>query len=350
MESVILGTGMFVPPNRVDNEALSRVMDTSDPWIRQRTGIVTRHFADPNTATSDLAAPAARQAVEGAGLALTEVDYVVFATMTPDFYFPGSGPLLARKLGLATVPCLDIRQQCTGFVYGLQVADALLRAGQAHRVLLVGAEVHSSLMPWHSWDVVLGRSERTVPEAEYRWNTRFRDRTVLFGDGAGALVLGQGGGEKGLVDVLVHTDGRFADRLWVNGGGSASRPYFNASMQADGRSVPIVEGREVFRLAVTLMPEVVLEVLRRNRCTLDRVDLLIMHQANLRINEAVQRRLGLPDDRVYNNIDRYGNTTAATIPIALHEALAGGRIGPGSLVCLVALGSGLHWGAALYRF
>jgi len=350
MGNVILGTGMYIPPNRVDNEALSRVMDTSDAWIRQRTGIVTRHFADPGTATSDLAVPAARQAVEAAGLTVTEIDYVVFATMTPDFYFPGSGALLGCKLGLARVPCLDIRQQCSGFVYGLQVADALIRAGQAQRVLLVGAEVHSCLMPWHSWDVILGRSERTVPETELQWNTRFRDRTVLFGDGAGALVLGQGDGSRGLMDVLVCTDGGYADRLWVNGGGSASRPYFNASMHADGRSVPIVEGREVFRLAVTLMPEVVLEILRRNGHTLDQLDLLVMHQANLRINEAVQKRLGLPDDRVYNNIDRYGNTTAATIPIALHEAMACGRVGTGSLVCLVALGSGLHWGAALYRF
>jgi len=276
---------------------------------------------------------------------------VVFATMTPDFYFPGAGAVFAGKLGLRRVPCLDIRQQCAGFVYGLQVTDALIRSGQARRVLLVGAEVHSSLMPWQSWDLVFGAAEHEVAPEEYARNTATRDRTVLFGDGAGAAVLtADETGSRGVVDTLLHTDGTLADRLWVDAGGSAFRPYFQPSMHESGRTVPIVEGREVFRLAVTLMPEVMLEILRRNGIGLDDVALTIFHQANLRINEAVQKRLGLPAERVYNNIQRYGNTTAATIPIALHEAIEQGLVKRGDLLCFVGLGSGLNWGAALYRY
>jgi 3-oxoacyl-[acyl-carrier-protein] synthase-3 len=350
MRTMILGTGMYVPPNVVDNHRVSTLMDTSDEWIRQRTGIVTRRFADPDQATSDVAVPAAAQALERSGLDGDEVDYVVFATMTPDVYFPGSGSIFQRKLGLSSpVPCLDIRQQCAGFLYGMQVADALIRSGQCRTVLLVGAEVHDGFMPW-SWDVVLGRSERPVSEREYEWNTRFRDRTVLFGDGAGAFVLAAGEeDDRGLLDVAVHTDGRYAEAMCVHGGGSAFKPYFEPSMFERGDTIPVVEGREVFKLAVTRMPESVQEILGRTGHRLEDLDLLVMHQANLRINEAVQKRLGLGDDKVFNNIQRYGNTTAATLPIAFHEALAERDLGPGSLVCFVALGSGLNWGAALYR-
>jgi 3-oxoacyl-[acyl-carrier-protein] synthase III len=351
MRAVIQGTGMHVPPTVVDNHRLGRLMDTSDEWIQQRTGIVTRHYADPGVGTSDLAVPAARQALERAGVAAEDLDYVVFATMTPDYYFPGSGAVFAGKLGLKRVPCLDIRQQCAGFVYGLQVTDALIRSGQYRTVLLIGAEVHCGFMPWKSWDVVMGKSDRTISAEEYAWNTSFRDRTVLFGDGAGAVVVsGAEDGSRGIVDIIVHTDGTLADRLWVNAGGSAGRPYFDPSMYEDGRTVPIVEGREVFRLAVTLMPEVMRAILARNGLTFDDVALTIFHQANLRINEAVQKRLGLSDERVYNNIQRFGNTTAATIPIALHELIEQGRVKRGDLLCFVGLGSGLNWGAVLYRY
>ena len=351
MRAVIQGTGMYVPPNVVDNHRLGRIMGTSDEWIQQRTGIVTRHLADAGVGTSDLAVPAARQAIERAGLTPDDIDYVVFATMTPDFYFPGSGAVFAGKVGLKRVPCLDIRQQCAGFVYGLQVTDALIRSGQYRNVLLIGAEVHCGFMPWRSWDLVFGAADHPVDAEEYARNTSTRDRTVLFGDGAGAVVVtGADGEERGVVDVLLHTDGTLADRLWVNAGGSVGRPYFDPSMYEDGRIVPIVQGREVFRLAVTLMPEVMLAILKRNGMTLDDVALTIFHQANLRINESVQKRLGLPDDRVFNNIQKYGNTTAATIPIALHEAIEQGRVKRGDLLCFVGLGSGLNWGAVLYRY
>jgi 3-oxoacyl-[acyl-carrier-protein] synthase-3 len=352
MRSVITGSGMHVPPKIVTNDDLARIMDTSDEWIQVRTGISERRFAAEDEATSDLAAVAAGEAMEGAGLTPGDIDYVVLATMTPDYFFPGSAPFLQRKLGLSHVPCLDIRQQCAGFIYGLQLADAIIRSGQHRRLLVVGAEVHSCLQPWArtSWDVALGHAEGPVPEEEYEWNTQFRDRTVLFGDGAGAMVVEAADDDgRGIVDCLIHTDGSEAERLWTKASGSAFRPYISREMIDSGDITPIVEGRKVYALAVTSMPAVTVSLLERNGLSVDDLDLLIMHQANLRINEGVQKRLGLPDDKVFNNIQKYGNTTAGTIPIAYHEARQQGRIKPGDLVCFVGLGSGLNWGAVLYR-
>jgi len=350
MRAVLRGTGMHVPANVVDNDRLSRLMDTTDDWIRRRTGIVSRRYARMKEATSDLAVPAAEQAIAEAGIDKGDLDYVVFATMTPDFYMPGSGTVFQRKLGLTRVPCLDIRQQCSGFLYGLQVTDALIRSGQYRNVLLVGADVHAGFMPYRSWDVALGESDRPVPDEERAWTTRFRDRVVLFGDGAGAFMMTADEGDgAGIEDVLVHADGNLVDRLWVKGGGSAFRPYFDPAMYESGDTVPIVEGREVYKVAVTLMPEAVETILKRNGYGKDDLKLLIMHQANLRINEAVQKRLGLADEKVYNNIDRYGNTTSATLPMAFHEARTARGLQSGDLVGFVALGSGLTWGAALYR-
>ncbi len=350
LRTVFKGSGIYVPPNRVDNQMLSNLMETSDEWIRKRTGIVTRYYADQDQASSDLAVPAARMALERAGMEPEEIEYVVFATMTPDYYFPGSGPIFQDKMGLPHVPCLDIRQQCSGFLYGLQVADALLRSRQYRNVLVVGSEVHGCFMPWESWDVALGHSTRKVDDDEYARNTLFRDRTVLFGDAAGAFVLTvEEGNSRGLEDIAVHADGAAAQKMWVPGGGSSFRPYFSPEMFERGDTVPVVEGREVFRTAVTLMPEAVESILNKNDYTIEDIDLLIMHQANLRINEAVQKRLGLPDEKVYNNIQEYGNTTSATLPLTYHEADEAKLLGPGRLVCFVALGGGLTWGAALYR-
>ena len=353
MRSLISGTGMYIPPTTVDNDALSRVMDTSDEWIRVRTGIAQRHYASPDQASSDLAVPAARHAIENAGLEVSDIDYLIFATMTPDYYFPGSAPLLQRKLGLEQIPCLDIRQQCAGFVYALQLADALVRSGQYRRILVVGAETHASLIPWDAatWQVVLGEADGPLPAEEYERNTATRDRVVLFGDGAGAVVVEPTDqADRGVLDCLIHTNGNEAERLWTKAGGSAFRPYFHPAMYHSGDVTPIVEGRKVYALAVTFMPEVTERILERNGYSIDDVDLVIMHQANLRINEGVQKRLGLPDDKVFNNIERYGNTTAATIPIAFHEARQQGRVKDGDLVCFVGLGSGLNWGAILYRY
>ncbi len=346
MRTVFSGTGMYVPPNVVPNARLSRVMDTSDEWIRQRTGIEERRFASPGLGTSDMAVPAAEAAVRDAGIDKAEIDYVVFATMTPDHYFPGAGSEFQGKFGLDRVPVLDIRQQCAGFLYGMQVADALIRCGQRRTVLVVGAEVHAGFMPW-DWDAVLG--DATVSEADFQANTEVRDRTVIFGDGAGAFVLrGEAGGDRGLIDVTVFTDGRNWDKMHTPSAGSAYRPYIPDTSNRLDR-VPIVKGREVFRVASTLMPEAMLAILERNGLGIGDLDLLVMHQANLRINEMVQGKLGLPDDKVYNNIQKYGNTTAATLPMAFHEARTARDLKPGSLVGFVALGSGLNWGAALYR-
>jgi len=344
---------MFVPDGVVTNDRMSLLMDTGDEWIRQRTGIQERRYARKGTSSSDLGLEAARRALDDAGLEPRDVDFIVFATMTPDHYFPGNGGLLARKLGLTTTHALDVRMQCAGFLSGLQVADAFIRSGAYRRILLVGAECHASLYPWTDaeWAVMFGDSEGPVSPEAYAWGTKQRDRAVIFGDGGGAFVLeaNESGDGRGFLGFEMHTDGRHWDKLYVPGGGSASFPYFSPEMFAADGTVPIVEGRQVFRLATTMMPEIVREVLAKHGLSIDDLDMLLMHQANLRINEAVQKHLDLPDEKVFNNIQRYGNTTAATLPLVFHEAKQAGRIGPGSLVCFTALGAGLHWGAGLVK-
>jgi 3-oxoacyl-[acyl-carrier-protein] synthase-3 len=344
---------MFVPDGVVTNDRLSRLMDTTDGWIRQRTGIEERRFARRGQSSSVLGVEAARRALADAGLEPAEIDLIIFATMTPDHYFPGNGGLLAAALGLETTHAIDIRMQCAGFLSGMQVADAFIRSGAARRILLVGAECHASLFPWSEaeWAVLFGESEGPVSEQARAWGTAQRDRAVIFGDGAGAFVLeaNDSGDGRGFQGFLMRTDGREWDKLYVPGGGSASFPYFSPEMYEDNRTVPVVEGRLVFRLATTAMPAIVREILESQGRGLDELSLLLMHQANLRINEAVQKHLNLPDERVHNNIQRYGNTTAATLPLVFHEAKAAGKVRPGGLVAFTALGAGLHWGAGLMR-
>ncbi|HQR47135.1 MAG TPA: 3-oxoacyl-[acyl-carrier-protein] synthase III C-terminal domain-containing protein, partial [Thermoanaerobaculia bacterium] len=347
--TVIRGSGMYVPPQVVTNAMMSRIMDTSDEWIVPRTGIRERRFTAPGVGSAEIGAEAARAALADAGLAAEEIDLIVFATMTPDHYFPGNGGLLADRLGLKTTHALDIRMQCAGFLSGLQTADAFIRSGMYDRILLVGAEVHSGLMPWPPsvWDVMLGVTPGPCDPAWYAKATSLRDRAVLFGDGAGAFVLeaNESGDGRGLLSFAMYTDGAHWDKLHVPGVGCKYRPYVSHEMVEKLEAVPIVEGRQVFRLAANLMPAAVLEVLKAHGKTLEDLDLLLMHQANLRINEAAQKVLGLPDAKVFNNIEKYGNTTAATLPMAFHEARLAGRIRPGSLVGFTALGAGLHWGA-----
>lgn len=348
----ILGSGFVTGQNCVKNEAVAKICETSDEWIRERTGIEQRYFVDEGTATSDLGVGAAKKALADAGVSTDEIDYVVFATMTPDYYFPGCGSLLQSKLGLRNVPALDIRQQCSGFVYGLQVCDALVKAGAARRLLFVGAEVHSGFMPWskQAWDVVTGKSDAAIPREEYDFNTKFRDRTLLFGDAAGALVIGpRDEPGKGALGFVIQSDGSKAESLYVPSAGFAYRPYFDETHVREGRFVPSMDGRAVFKMAVTKMPEAVRAVCERVGVTVADIDMLIPHQANLRISDAVQKALGLPDSRVYNNIQRYGNTTAATIPIAYDECRKLGLVKPGDLVCFAGMGAGFHWGAALMR-
>ena len=349
MRTQIIGSGFVTGEHLVTNDQLARIMDTSDAWIRERSGVESRYYVEGGTATSDLGLGAAKKALEDAGVAKEEIDYIVFATMTPDHYFPGCGGILQQKLGIGHVPALDIRQQCTGFIYGLQVSDALIKAGEARTLLLVGAEVHTGFMPWTNWDYLFGRSDEAPSEEEKALITRFRDRTVLFGDAAGAVVLRAVEGERGILGFQVHSDGANVKDLYVPGVGFSHRPFVDHAQVQEWRHVPEMNGRAVFKLAVSRMPQVVRELCAKQHMTVGDIDLLIAHQANLRINEAVQKALGLPDDRVYNNIQKYGNTTAATIPIALDECRKSGRIQPGKMVCFVGLGSGFHWGAALMR-
>ena len=350
MKSVITGTGIGVPPHVVRNEALSRLMDTSDEWIRVRSGIQERHYAEPGQGSTDLGVIAATQALADAGLVPHDIDAVIFATMTPDHVLPGNGPLLQTAMGLRDIPTFDIRQQCSGFLYGLELADLLLQSGRYRRVLLVGAEVHSPFMPWHlGWDTLIGRETRAITEAERAENTLSRDRTVLFGDGAGAVVIEARDGAAGLGPIRLHTDGSGAGVLTMLGASFKRRPFVSHEQINNGDTLPIMLGKEVFRSAVTLMPQAVREVCQAGGLAVEDLDLVLVHQANLRIIEGVQKALGLPPERVPHNIERYGNTTAATLPILFHEIRAAGTIRPGMNLVFTALGSGLHWGAALYR-
>jgi len=348
MGTIVIGSGMSLGEHCVPNDALARVCDTTDEWIRERTGIGERYYVASGTATSDLAVRAARGALEDAGLAPDDIDYLIVATMTPDYYFPGTATIVQAKLGLPQVPALDIRQQCTGFIHGLQLADSLLRSGACKRLLLIGAEVHSGFMPFDV-DVAIGTSSRVPDAAERAHATRFRDRTVLFGDAAAAVVLtrDQDGG-RDVIATCLHSDGTQADRLYVPSG-FAFRPYITEQMVRESRHVPEMDGHRVFKAAATRLPEVVRELLTKTGHSLDDVKLVLAHQANLRICEVVQHALAIPDERVYNNIERYGNTTAATIPILWHECRRAGRIKPGDLLCLVGFGAGYVWGATLLR-
>ena len=350
--AVLAGTGICVPPLEVDNPMLSRIIETSDDWVRERSGIVTRYYVERGVASSDLGAEAARAALADAGIGVEEVDYLLCATMTPDHYVPGTGTLVQQKLGLRPLPALDIRQQCAGFAYGLQVVDALIRGGAARTVLLVGTDVHTSLMPFsdRTFEVLHGRDPGPLSDEDFQWNSKFRHLLVLFGDAAGAMVFrAQEDDGRGILASALYGDGNHRDILYVPGGGSARRPFVSCEMIQAADTVPVMDGKSVLKLAVTRMPEVTQEVLQRCGYTMKDLDLLIMHQANLRINEKAQQIMGLPDSKVHNNIQKYGNTTSATLPLAFHEARQLGKAPEGALVAFAALGAGLHWGAVLMR-
>ncbi|HWW59939.1 MAG TPA: 3-oxoacyl-[acyl-carrier-protein] synthase III C-terminal domain-containing protein [Thermoanaerobaculia bacterium] len=350
MRSVIISSGIGVPKNVVTNDALAKIMDTSDEWIRARSGVEQRHYADDGEGSAELGMIAAKNALAAAEKTPADIDALVFATMTPNFYFPGNGPLVQAKMGFGEIPTFDIRQQCSGFLYGLDLADSLIQSGKYQRVLLIGADVHTPLMPWSKgWNITIGAEDREISKEEYEFNTRYRDRTVLFGDGAGAAVVeGSKDGERGFVASRLFTSGANIEALYMKTG-SSQRPWIRPDQIESGDNIPYMEGREVFRQAVSKMPEAVRAVCAAAGMTLADIDVLLIHQANLRIVEAVTKQLGLPPERVPHNIERYGNTTAGTLPILFHECVENGTIRPGMLVCFTALGSGLHWGAALYR-
>jgi len=325
-----LGTGFAVPDCVVTNDDLARVMDTTDEWIRTRTGIEERRWVREGETGVDLASRAAAAALEMAGLGATELDAIVYATTTPDHFAPGNGVYLQHRLGLGPIPALDVRAQCSGFIYALSVADAWIRTGQYERVLVVGAEIQSTGM-----DV----------------STRGRNTAVIFADGAGAVVLGATDEpNRGILAFDLHSDGSLADKLWVDVPGSMYHPRIAPEHLEAGRHFLDMDGREVFRHAVVRMPESVRAVLAKVGAQVDEVGLLLPHQANLRISEMVQRDLGLRDDQIHNNIQHYGNTTAATIPIALDECVRAGRVARGDLVVMTAFGSGFMWGSVAARW
>ena len=347
----IIGSGRYVPGEPVSNEALARVMDTDDAWIRQRTGISQRHFAAEGVGASDLAVEAARRAIEHAAIDPGEVDYIVFATMTPDYPFPGPGGLLGAKLGIPGVPALDIRQQCAAMPFAFQVADGLVTTGAASTVLVVGAEAHAGFMPWEDWEVLAGEADPArIPAPARDRATRHRGLAVIFGDGAGALVMRRHAEPgHGFLGAKVHSDGAGARLIHIDGGGFRRRPHWAPWMIEQDLHIPRMEGRELFKTAVTRLPRVVRELCAHHGVALEDVDWFIAHQANDRINDAVRNALGVPPERVPSNIARYGNTSGATIPILVDELLRDGQLRPGQLVCFLALGAGLHWGAALMR-
>jgi 3-oxoacyl-[acyl-carrier-protein] synthase-3 len=345
----IVGTGRFVPGEPVTNDILARVLDTSDEWIRQRTGISQRHFAPEGVGASDLAVIASQRAIASAGLEPDDIDYIVFATMTPDYPFPGPGGLLGAKLGIAGVPALDIRQQCCAMPFAFQVADGLVATGAATTVLVVGAEAHAGFMPWENWDALGGDGSEVSPVERDR-ATRHRGLAILFGDGAGAFVMRKHAlPDHGLLGTITRSDGRMAKLIYIEGGGFTRRPHWSPSMLEKEMHIPRMEGRDLFKNAVTKLPEVVRALCARHEVTLDQVDWFLAHQANDRINGVVRDALGVPASKVPSNIARYGNTSGATIPILVDELREQGKLQPGQLLCFLALGAGLHWGAALMR-
>jgi len=353
--STITGIGHYVPKNVVTNHDLTKVMETSDEWIRERTGIEERRYIDKGKeTTTTLALEASLKAIADAGIDKEEIDFIIFATLSPDYYFPGAGVLLQRELGIAKteIAALDIRAQCSGFVYGLTTADQYIKSGMYKKILLVGAEVHSVGLDF---------------------STRGRNVSVIFGDGAGAVIVeATEDKDKAILATSMHSDGTYAEKLsymypGAHGGyfiekyaiegfdveyGSPEYGgyFFNQDMIDQNRIYPHMEGQAVFKMAVRKFPEVIMETLGKAGLGVQDLDILIPHQANLRINQFVQKTMRLRDEQVYNNIMRYGNTTAASIPIALSEARDEGLVKQGSTVVLAAFGAGFTWGSVVLQW
>ncbi|MEP2774257.1 MAG: beta-ketoacyl-ACP synthase III [Fulvivirga sp.] len=327
----IAGVGHYVPERVVTNDDLSKIIDTSNEWIVERTGIHERRFIDPEKDTvANMAAKASRMALERANMNAEDIDMIVFATITSDYYFPGSGVLLQRELGLESIPAMDIKNACSGFIYALSTADQFIKTGMYKNILVIGAEIQSSALDL---------------------SDKGRGTAVIFGDGAGAAVL-TAGDSQGILSTHLHSDGRFAEELYVKDpGGSRSNEERQPEQILDTSGFKVyMNGNLVFKHAVVRFMEVIQEALDQNKLSKEDIDLLVPHQANLRISNYIQQKLELPEEKVYNNIMRYGNTTAGSIPIAMSEAWAEGKIKEGDLVCLAAFGSGFTWASALIRW
>ena len=326
----ISGTGFYLPPRIVTNDELSSYMDTTDEWIQERTGIKERRYVEKGVGPSDLAIPATEQALKAAGLTVSDIDFIIFATSTPDFYAPGSGCVLQEKMGFNEIGALDIRVQCSGFIYGLSIAEQYIRTGNFKNILLIGAEVQSTAM---------------------NLTDEGRDTAIIFGDGSGAAIISATEENKGILSTHMHSEGKYLKELWLEAPASnAGHPRITREVLDEGKQFLKMNGKEVFRHAITRFPEVINEALEANNLTSENINLLIPHQANLRITQMVQKRLGLSNDQVFSNIHKYGNTTAATIPIALAEAFNEGRIKEGDILVLAAFGAGFTWSSAIMKW
>jgi 3-oxoacyl-[acyl-carrier-protein] synthase-3 len=329
----ISGTGMYVPPEVVTNRDLEKVMDTSDEWIQQRSGIRERRFAADGLGASDLAYEASLKALDMAGLKAADIDMIVFATLSPDYYFPGSGVFLQDRLGCGTIPAIDVRNQCSGFLYGLNIAQLFVASGQMNRVLLVGAETHSRAL---------------------NLSTPGRDVSVLFGDGAGAVILEalpKGADQtRGIDSVHLWSEGAHRDHLKIEYPSCRRKMYLRKEDLDEGLVWPKMDGKFVFKHAVTRMPAAIQTCLDHNKVKPDDVDLYVFHQANIRINEAAMKVLGQPMEKSYNNIDKYGNCSAASIPMCLDECVRSGRIEEGDILCMASFGAGFTWASALVHW
>lgn len=332
-KSKIAGIGHYVPENVVTNDDLTKLMETTNEWIVERTGIKERRFINPEKDTvANMAAKATEMALDRAGMNKDDIDFIVLATITPDYFFPGSGVLLQRELGLESIGALDIRNACSGFIYALSVADQFIKTGMYNNILVVGGEIQSTALDL---------------------TTRGRATGVIFGDGVGAAILTPDESDQhGILSTHLHSDGRFAEELYVKDPGSSRhREERQPEQILDTSTFKVhMNGNAVFKHAVVRFHEVIMEALEANDLSKDDIDLLVPHQANLRISNYIQHQLKLPDDKVFNNIMKYGNTTAASIPIAMSEAWEEKKIKEGDIVCLAAFGSGFTWASALIKW
>jgi 3-oxoacyl-[acyl-carrier-protein] synthase-3 len=329
--AIITGTGRYLPPRVVTNLDLEKMMNTTDAWIRERSGIGERHWADPGVGPSDLAVEAAKQALASSKTDPSEVDFLIAATLSPDHYFPGIGVMVQNKLGLANIGALDVRNQCSGFIYALSVADQYIRTGTYKKILLVAAEVQSTNIDL---------------------SDEGRDMAVLFGDGAGAVVIEPSPADdgRGILSTHLFSDGGHVTDLWMENPCPKKHPVFQLELFQAGKFFPRMDGRNVFKNASERMPEAVMIGLKHNGLTIQDVALLIPHQANDRISQMVARKLQIPPEKVIRNIERYGNTTAASIPIALDEVVREGRLKANDILVLTAFGSGFTWASAVIRW
>jgi 3-oxoacyl-[acyl-carrier-protein] synthase-3 len=333
--SEILGTGMYVPPGVVTNHDLSKIMETSHDWIIQRSGIEERRWVTPEVSTTDLALIACEEAIKNSGIDKKEIDLILFATITPDHDFPGNGCFLQPKLGLTDIPAIDVRQQCSGFLYAMSIGDAFIKSGQYKTILVVGAEIHSKGL------------DKT---------TRGRDTSVLFGDGAGAIIMRRKEVKDTKSDSFIYsthlfTDGSHAKDLWLAAPGSALGAERMSHAQIDENlHFTYMNGKKVFTNAIRRMCECMNTALEANNLKLKDIDLFLFHQANMRINQMIAQELKIPDEKVFNTIQKYGNTTAATIPIGMSEAVKAGKLKKGTLVASAVFGSGFTWASSIYRW